>query len=175
MPCTDHATHQHAPPSFSTVAGPFPFESSTTNTTVNFGISNHRDFDGTSIHQPTQNDWGVGLSGAPNDLSHRKATSWDTQTVCLQYFTGTGATMSSCMVPGSPYMTFTFSNAIVNIQSLNGNLGTIQWVTTGRNSWLLFKARLTLILTTHPLFSVHRHKAQRPRLPTALELIFSTH
>lgn len=116
---------------YSTVSGPFPFESATTNTTINFGISNHRDFDGTSIHQPTQTDWGVGIVGLPNDLNHRKATSWDTQTVCLQYFTGTGATMSSCMVPGSPYMTFTFNNAAVTIQSLNGNLGNITWVNAG--------------------------------------------
>lgn len=117
---------------FSTVSGPFPFESATTNTSIVFGISNKRDFDGTSIHQPTQTDWSVGISGLPNDLLHRKATSWDTQTVCLQYFTGSGPTMSSCMVPGSPYMTFTFSNAVVNINSLNGNIGTITWVNAGK-------------------------------------------
>jgi endo-1,3(4)-beta-glucanase len=117
-----------------TVAGPFPFESATTNTSVVFGISNKRDFDGSSIHQPTQTDWGVGISGLPEDLEHRKATSWDTQTVCLQYFTDSGSTMSSCMVPGSPYMTFSFKNAAVTIESLNGNLGDIQWVTNGKKS-----------------------------------------
>jgi endo-1,3(4)-beta-glucanase len=116
------------------VSGPFPFESATQNTSVVFGISNSRNFDGTSIHQPTQTDWGVGIVGQPNDLVHRKATSWDTQTVCLQYFTDTGATMSSCMVPGSPYMTFTFKNAAVAINSLNGNAGSVQWVTNGKHT-----------------------------------------
>ncbi|GAB5591706.1 hypothetical protein Unana1_06606 [Umbelopsis nana] len=132
-----------------TVSGPFPFESATTNTTINFGISNHRDFDGTSIHQPTQTDWGVGIVGLPNDLNHRKATSWDTQTVCLQYFTGTGATMSSCMVPGSPYMTFTFNNAAVTIQSLNGNLGNITWVNAGT------KAKITNSAGTYLLYALN--------------------
>ncbi|KAH8556532.1 glycoside hydrolase family 81 protein [Umbelopsis sp. PMI_123] len=129
-----------------TVAGPFPFESATTNTSVVFGISNKRDFDGSSIHQPTQTDWGVGISGLPEDLEHRKAISWDTQTVCLQYFTDSGSTMSSCMVPGSPYMTFSFKNAAVTIESLNGNLGDIQWVTKGT------KAKITNDAGTYLLY-----------------------
>ncbi|KAI9277913.1 glycosyl hydrolase family 81-domain-containing protein, partial [Umbelopsis sp. AD052] len=131
-----------------TVSGPFPFESATTNTSIVFGISNKRDFDGTSIHQPTQNDWSVGIAGLPNDLQHRKATSWDTQTVCLQYFTDSGSTMSSCMAPGSPYMTFTFKNAVVNINSMNGNLGTITWVTAGK------KAKITNSAGTYLLYAV---------------------
>ncbi|KAG2186363.1 hypothetical protein INT43_002801, partial [Umbelopsis isabellina] len=132
-----------------TVSGPFPFESATQNTSVVFGISNNRNFDGTSIHQPTQNDWGVGIAGLPNDLVHRKATSWDTQTVCLQYFTDAGSTMSSCMVPGSPYMTFTFKNAVVNINSLNGNAGSVQWVTSGT------KAKITNSAGTYLLYSLN--------------------
>ncbi|GAB5591707.1 hypothetical protein Unana1_06607 [Umbelopsis nana] len=132
-----------------TVAGPFPFESATTNITINFGISNKRDFDGTSIHQPTQTDWGVGIAGLPNDLNHRKATSWDTQTVCLQYFTDSGSTMSSCMVPGSPYMTFTFKNAAVTFNSLNGNLGGVQWVANGT------KAKITNDAGTYLLYALN--------------------
>lgn len=159
----------------STVAGPFPFESATTNTTINFGISNHRDFDGTSIHQPSQTDWGVGISGLTNDLNHRKATSWDTQTVCLEYFTDNGSTMSSCMVPGSPYMTFTFKNAAVTINSMNGNLGNVSWVSSGKNQSVICTyntpQKVKLLLIHIPVLN---SKAQKQRSPMMLALIFCT-
>jgi len=119
-------------------AGPFPFQSATTNTGLSFGISDNRQFDGTSLKQPTQLDWSVGFVGLPNSITNRKALSWDTQTVCLQYFNSAGSTtMNSCLVPGSPYMTLTFTNAAVTLNSLKGSITSFQWVTTGKeiNMW----------------------------------------
>lgn len=116
---------------YRTAAGPFPFQTATKNTGLFFGISDTRNFDGVSIHQNTQLDWYVSFAGLPEDLTHRKAKSWDTQTVCLQYFNDAGTTMDSCLVPGSPYMTFTFNNAAVIIGSLQSEITNFQWVTPG--------------------------------------------
>lgn len=115
----------------SVVAGPFPFQSATTNTGLMFGMADTRRFDGTSIHVDTQRDWTIGISGLPNDISHRKALSWDTQTVCLQYFNDAQNTMDSCLIPGSPYMTFTFNNAQVILTSNLGNVLSFEWITQG--------------------------------------------
>ncbi|KIY51480.1 glycoside hydrolase family 81 protein [Fistulina hepatica ATCC 64428] len=91
-------------------AGPFPYETSLTATAIQYGISTDRNFDGVSIHEPTQTDWTVGFTEHSGNSSDHKAFSWDTQTVTLQYFTGS-STLTSYMVPGSPYLTFQFSNA----------------------------------------------------------------
>ncbi|CAG7831711.1 unnamed protein product [Allacma fusca] len=116
-----------------TVAGPFPFQSKTTNLGLDFGISDHRAFDGTSIHVNTQLDWRAGYFGIPNNQNARKALSWDTQTVCLQYFNG-GTTMESCLVPGSPYMTLKYRDAAVVLTSLNNDITNFQWVTPGKKA-----------------------------------------
>ena len=110
-------------------AGPFPFQTVTRNTGLEFGLSDNRNFDGTSIHQNSQFDWRMSFSELSSNLQNRKAISWDTQTVCLRYLNGS-ATMDSCLVPGSPYMTFTFASAKVLITSLKGNAG-LTWVTQG--------------------------------------------
>ena len=123
---------------FSVCAGPFPYQSSLTATGVKFGISNSRSFDGTSIKQPTQTDWTAGFSEHSGAASDHKALDWvrsiplpfcdisankdikkDTQTVTLQYFTG-GRTMTSYMVPGSPYMTFEYKSATPKFTSGQG-------------------------------------------------------
>jgi endo-1,3(4)-beta-glucanase len=115
------------------LAGPFPFQSATRSTGLVFGISDTREFDGKSIKQPTQFDWSVSVAGLPDALNNRKATSWDTQTLCLQYFNGAGATMDSCLVPGSPYITLTFVDAAVSISSLQGDITSFEWVVPGTN------------------------------------------
>ncbi|ODM87310.1 Endo-1,3(4)-beta-glucanase 1 [Orchesella cincta] len=114
-----------------TVAGPFPFQVATTANGLVLGLSDHRDFDGTSIHVNTQQDWTVGIADLPADNSHRKATSWDTQTVCLQYFNNGGSTMDTCLVPGSPYLSFKFNNAAVILTSNKDAITSFQWVTPG--------------------------------------------
>ncbi|CAL8124059.1 unnamed protein product [Orchesella dallaii] len=114
-----------------TVAGPFPFQVATTANGLIVGLSDNREFDGTSIKVNTQQDWTVGIADLPNDLSHRKATSWDTQTVCLQYFNNAGATMDTCLVPGSPYLSFKFNNAQVILTSNKDAITNFQWVTEG--------------------------------------------
>lgn len=113
------------------VAGPFPFQTATTSTGLTFGISDTRRFDGTSIHVDTQRDFTVGFTGLPATIQNRKATSWDTQAVCLRYFNGDANTMDTCLVPGSPYMTFTFNNAEVLITSNQGDISVFTWVTPG--------------------------------------------
>ena len=114
---------------YSAAAGPFPFHAITKNTGLEFGVAEGRDFDGTSIHQNVRTEWRVSFDGLPNTLDNRKATSWDTQVVCLQY-QGGASTFDSCLVPGSPYMTFTFNNAAVQLTSVQGNAN-FQWVTEG--------------------------------------------
>lgn len=60
----------------SVVAGPYPYQSSMSNSSVLFGISTTRQFDGTSIKQPTQDDYGVGFSEHTGAFANHKALSW---------------------------------------------------------------------------------------------------
>jgi endo-1,3(4)-beta-glucanase len=114
------------------LAGPFPFQSKTENMGLGFGVSEKRRFDGTTLHQDTAIDWVASFTGLPDDASSRKATYWDTQVVCIKYFNaGSSAQMDSCLVPGSPYMTFTFSNAAPVFTSLEGPVSDMTWVTPG--------------------------------------------
>ncbi|KAG6828277.1 hypothetical protein H0H92_008549 [Tricholoma furcatifolium] len=93
------------------VGGPFPYQSSLSATAIQFGVSASRDFDGTSIHQPTQTDWTVGFVEHNGNPQNHKAVSW--------YFTGS-STMTSYLVPGSPYLTFSYSGATPELTSANG-------------------------------------------------------
>lgn len=100
-----------------------------------FGLSDSRRFDGTSIHVDTQRDWTVGFTGLPENIRNRKATSWDTQTVCLKYFNDGGSvTMDTCLVPGSPYVSFQFVNAQVVVSSNQGDITDFSWVTQGKKA-----------------------------------------
>lgn len=60
----------------SIVGGPFPYQSHLGATGFQFGVSTSRNFDGVSIHQPTQTDWSVGFVEHNGDILNRKALSW---------------------------------------------------------------------------------------------------
>ncbi|KAH8928622.1 glycoside hydrolase family 81 protein [Atractiella rhizophila] len=100
-------------------AGPFPYQSRLLADSIHFGVGNNRDFDGVSIHQPTQDDWAAGFTELNAIAANHKALAWDTQTVTLQYFTGS-STMTSYMVPGSPYITLNYAGATPKLTSQNG-------------------------------------------------------
>lgn len=119
-----------APPGNATAAGPFPFQSHLDGRGFAFGISTHREFDGTSVKQPTQTDWLVGFSEHSGDFANHKATSFDTQAVTVQYFQG-GSTLTSPLVPGSPYMTFDYKDATPVFTSLNGDVKSINGKDSG--------------------------------------------
>jgi endo-1,3(4)-beta-glucanase len=108
-------------PISSTAAGPFPYESALDAYGVIFGVSTSRKFDGSSIQQPTQTDWRASFVEAPGTFANHKTTGWDTQAVTVQYFQGS-ATMTSYLVPGSPYMTFQYAGATPLLTSMNGGI-----------------------------------------------------
>lgn len=112
-------------------AGPFPYQSATTNDGLVFGIGDTREFDGTSIKVFPQRDWTATIDNLPHEIYNRKAIKWDTQTVCLQYFNGQGGTMDTCLVPGSPYITLTFQNATVILISTLGSINSFEWIAQG--------------------------------------------
>lgn len=86
-----------------------------------FGISADREFDGTSIKQPTQFDWSASFSEHNGDFANHKATGFDTQAVTVQYFQD-AATMTAYLVPGSPYVTFEYAGATPLLTSINGGI-----------------------------------------------------
>ncbi|KAH8817407.1 glycosyl hydrolase family 81-domain-containing protein [Xylogone sp. PMI_703] len=110
-----------ATPGTATAAGPFPYESSLDGFGVLFGISTDRQWDGTSIKQPTQIDWRASFAEHSGTFANHKATAFDTQTVTVQYFQG-GSTMTAYLVPGSPYMTFQYNAATPLLTSRNGGI-----------------------------------------------------
>ncbi|KAI0434200.1 glycoside hydrolase family 81 protein [Xylaria sp. FL1042] len=110
-----------ATPGNEVAAGPFPYESSLDDTGIRFGISSDRQFDGTSVKQPTQIDWLAGFSEHAGSFSNHKATAFDTHSVTVQYFQGS-ATMNAYLVPGSPYMTFEYEQATPLLTSVNGGI-----------------------------------------------------
>ena len=103
-----------------------------------FGVSTKRDFDGTSIHQPTQTDWQASFSEHDGQFANHKALAFDEQTVTVQYFKG-GATMNAYLVPGSPYMTFEYAGATPLLTSKNGGIKSFNGATlnTGDTSKFL--------------------------------------
>ncbi|KAK5994100.1 Glucan endo-1,3-beta-D-glucosidase -like protein [Cladobotryum mycophilum] len=110
-----------ATPGNATAAGPYPYQSNLDGFGVNFGISTRRDFDGTSIHQPTQNDWRASFAEHTGNFANHKATAFDTQTVTVQYFQG-NAQLTAYLVPGSPYITFQYSGATPLLTSQSGGI-----------------------------------------------------
>lgn len=88
---------------------------------MQFGVSANRQFDGTSIKQPTQVDWRASFAEHSGNFDNHKATTFDTQTVTVQYFNG-GSTMTAYLVPGSPYMTFKYAGATPVLKSQNGGI-----------------------------------------------------
>ncbi|KAI8633667.1 glycoside hydrolase family 81 protein [Xylariaceae sp. FL1651] len=124
-----------ATPGNAVAAGPFPYESSLDDTGVRFGISSDRQFDGTSIKQPTQIDWLAAFTEHSGSFSNHKATAFDTQSVTVQYFQGT-STMTAYLVPGSPYMTFEYKQATPLLTSVNGGIKSFngQTLSTGASA-----------------------------------------
>ncbi|PNY25387.1 Glycoside hydrolase family 81 protein [Tolypocladium capitatum] len=152
-----------APPGTATAAGPFPYESFLDGHGIVFGISTTRQFDGTSIKQPTQTDWRVSFNEHSGVFNNHKATAFDTQSVTVQYFEG-AATLTTYLVPGSPYLTFEYNGATPlftpmngGIQSFNGQslspgqtasaTGTTFTVTDTKGSTYLIYALTALTLT----------------------------
>ncbi|KAI1114792.1 glycoside hydrolase family 81 protein [Nemania sp. NC0429] len=110
-----------ATPGNAVAAGPFPYESSLDGPGIRFGVSTDRQFDGVSIKQPTQIDWLAGFSEHSGNFANHKATAFDTQTVTVQYFQGS-ATLTTYLVPGSPYLTFEYKQATPLLTSANGGI-----------------------------------------------------
>ncbi|GFP55649.1 hypothetical protein ACSS6W_008979 [Trichoderma asperelloides] len=110
-----------ATPGNATASGPFPYESQLDGYGINFGVSNNRQFDGTSIKQPTQNDWRAGFVEHSGAFANHKATAFDTHSVTVQYFQGS-ASMTSPLIPGSPYITLQYNAATPLLTSRNGGI-----------------------------------------------------
>ncbi|KAI1260716.1 glycoside hydrolase family 81 protein [Xylariaceae sp. FL1019] len=110
-----------ATPGNATASGPFPYESFLDSTGIQFGISADREFDGTSIKQPTQMDWLASFSEHQGSTANHKATAFDTQSVTVQYFQGS-ATMTTYLVPGSPYITLQYNQATPLLKTVNGGI-----------------------------------------------------
>ena len=66
----------HAKMLYSMVAGPFPYRSSLSANAINFGISSMHNFDGVSIHQPSQIDWSASFVKHNGNVHNNKALSW---------------------------------------------------------------------------------------------------
>ncbi|KAJ6620303.1 glycoside hydrolase family 81 protein [Mycena sp. CBHHK59/15] len=145
-----------APSQDSVVAGPFPFMSRALDTGIQFGISNTRNFDGTSIIQTTQMDWEVSYVQNPNTHTSHKATAWDTQSVTVKYFAASGAGFTTYLVPGSPYMTFNYNTATVLLTSRNGNILSINGKTIGTSSVSITGTKFTVVNTagTYVIYSL---------------------
>ena len=60
----------------SVVGGPFPYESSLSASAIQFGMSTNRQFDGTSIKEPTQTDWSVGFVEHSGNMADHRALTW---------------------------------------------------------------------------------------------------
>ncbi|KAK2612493.1 hypothetical protein QQS21_001431 [Conoideocrella luteorostrata] len=108
-------------PGNGTAAGPFPYQSSLDGYGILFGMSANRQFDGSSIKQPTQVDWRASFAEHSGAFENHKAVAFDTQTITVQYFQGAG-TLTALLVPGSPYMTFEFKSSTPLFKSMNGGI-----------------------------------------------------
>ena len=102
-----------------------------------FGISNNRQFDGTSIKQLTQTDWQVSFAEHSGAFANHKATAFDTQGVTVQYFQG-GATMTFYAIPGSPYTTFQYNAATPLLTSMNGGIKSFNGQTLATGATCMF-------------------------------------
>ncbi|CRG91078.1 Endo-1,3(4)-beta-glucanase 1 [Talaromyces islandicus] len=124
-----------APPGNATAAGPFPYESALYGDGVVFGISAKRQFDGTSIHQPTQTDWRAIFAEHSGEFANHKATAFDTQSVTVQYVQGSAA-MTFYAVPGSPYVTFHYNDSTPLLTAMNGGIKSFnnQTLSVGANA-----------------------------------------
>ncbi|KAF7305202.1 Glycoside hydrolase family 81 protein [Mycena kentingensis (nom. inval.)] len=146
-----------APSQDSVVAGPFPFMSRALDTGLQFGISQKRTFDGTSVIQTTQMDWEASYVQNPNTHAAHKATAWDTQTVTIKYFSASGAGFTTYLVPGSPYITLNYATATILLTSRNGNILTVngQAVSASPTSFSGTKFTVTNSAGTYTIYSLN--------------------
>ncbi|KAF7981371.1 hypothetical protein HWV62_33845 [Athelia sp. TMB] len=139
-------------------AGPFPYESSLAASSIQFGISTSRQFDGTSIKQPTQTDWSVGFVEHSGNYADHHAVQWDTQSVQVEYVTG-GSSMIGYMVPGSPYLTFSFTSATPLLTSGQGAITSFSGttVTSGGAAVSSTGTRFTVVnsIGTYVIYSLN--------------------
>ncbi|KAJ7090384.1 glycoside hydrolase family 81 protein [Mycena belliarum] len=133
-----------APSQDSVVAGPFPYMSRALDTGIQFGISNTRTFDGTSVIQTTQMDWEASYVQNPNTHASHKATAWDTQSVTVKYFASSDVGFTTYLVPGSPYMTLNYNAATILLTSRNGNILSINGQNIGNSPVSVTGTRFTV-------------------------------
>jgi endo-1,3(4)-beta-glucanase len=106
-----------------------------------FGISTHRDFDGVSIHQPTQTDWRASFAEHSGNPAFHKALAFDEQSVTVQYFQNS-ITMTTYLVPGSPYITLNYNSATPVLTAMNGNVASVNGQTVPSSGSSEYTARL---------------------------------
>ncbi|KAJ6497172.1 glycoside hydrolase family 81 protein [Mycena vitilis] len=145
-----------SPSQNSVVAGPFPYMSAALDTGFQFGISNSRRFDGTSIIQDTQMDWEASYVQNPKSHTSHKATAWDTQSVTVKYFAASGAGFTTYLVPGSPYMTLNYNAATILLTSKNGNIVSINGNAVGTSNVTVSGTKFTVANSagTYVLYSL---------------------
>ncbi|EJD34613.1 hypothetical protein AURDEDRAFT_188974 [Auricularia subglabra TFB-10046 SS5] len=136
------------------VGGPFPYQSRCLANGVQFGISANREFDGTSIRQPSNIEWSASFVEHNGAAANHKAVDWDAQTVTVQYFAAAAA-MNSFMVPGSAYMTFNYTTATPTFTSLNGRITAINAKTVPGGSAVCESAIRFKIVTTSSTYIIY--------------------
>jgi endo-1,3(4)-beta-glucanase len=68
-------------------------------------------------------DWLASFTEHSGTFGNHKATAFDTQSLTVQYFQGS-STMTAYLVPGSPYMTFQYSQATPLLKAMHGGIQT---------------------------------------------------
>ncbi|KAH7106650.1 glycosyl hydrolase family 81-domain-containing protein [Auriculariales sp. MPI-PUGE-AT-0066] len=129
-----------APPNQSQpVGGPFPYQSSCVASGIRFGISTKRDFDGTSIHQPTQLDWSATFAEHSGVAADHKTTGWDLQRVTVH-----------------PYITLQYAAATPLLTSLGGNITSVNGVAVGSGT-TISAAKFTVVspIGTYLIYSLN--------------------
>ncbi|EJD49824.1 glycoside hydrolase family 81 protein [Auricularia subglabra TFB-10046 SS5] len=138
------------------VAGPFPYQSSLSNTAIQ--VHHTSDFDGVSIHQPTQLDWGASFVEHTGGAADHKALRWDEHSVTVQYFqrNGTG-TLTSALVPGSPYITLQYAGATPLLISRGGNITSINGATVSGTTATVSGTKFTIVspIGTYLIYSLN--------------------
>ncbi|KZW02911.1 glycoside hydrolase family 81 protein [Exidia glandulosa HHB12029] len=125
-----------AVPQNARVIGPVPYASICTNDSFQFGLSTseQRRFDGTSVHQASQLDYGLSFVEHESGMDTHKASGWDTQSLSIDFFTKSGnSSMRMFLVPGSPYMTAQFSASTPLFTSLAGVITSLNGVLPSSN------------------------------------------
>lgn len=93
------------------------------------------------MKQPSQIDWRASFSEHSGSFDKHKLTAFDTQSVTIQYFQD-DASMTGYLVPGSPYMTFSYKGATPLLTSQGGAIQSFNGKTLANgDSCMYFPAR----------------------------------